>query len=495
MDKLKQTSAILPGAYDVSASQVSNSFPALKLLSDGSDRSDSGYIPVIQNENNRKLKPFPLDFFPVNVRQALEEIAASINTPIEIPATALISAMGACISRKRAIEPKAGWTEHANLYLVLIGTSGAGKSPAMRKIFKHIHDYEEEKDVQIIADDATLESLPSILKSNPDGILWYRDELTGLFLDFDKYTGADGSTHQRLMSAYNSEPWKVNRADKEKNVTIPHATLSIFGGIQPNSLHHAFSQRDILNGFLPRFLFVAAEMNGPRLLSEAQISTHTDVRIATLITGLLYLDYDYNDVPVVVKLSDEAYDRYANWYNAISLQAFYSDDQLVQNILVQKRHAQCLRLVLIGHCMEAVINQTSNTEPVSLDTMERAISLIDCLATHQEYALNLLVNKSEPSLTPIESIAIKAIIELEPEIENGMLTTKRITEVVNEKLTGTYETKSAEMGKVLSKLGLEQTKTPSGNARGYRITPTVLKDLKGRVYPPSEPSDVSEDES
>jgi len=79
--------------------------------------------------------------------------------------------------------------------------------------------------------------LTDALVANPRGSLRKRDELAGLILELDKYTGKDGGTKSRLMSSYDSGPWKVNRREASQQAYIPHATLSILGTIQPKAPH------------------------------------------------------------------------------------------------------------------------------------------------------------------------------------------------------------------------------------------------------------------
>lgn len=202
----------------------------------------------------------------------------SFSVPVEIPFVAILAICAACIGRTRGIKIKSGWIEHANLYLCLISKSGTGKSPATKAFLSPIFamekqlfdEYQESmkqyeiqmaewkrtlldkearvaekpekpKWKQIYIDDATIESVADALDANPSGILWYRDELAGLILDLDKYTGKEGSTKSRLLSAYDSGPWKSNRIASSRQNYIENACLSIFGTIQPKAVPLIFN--------------------------------------------------------------------------------------------------------------------------------------------------------------------------------------------------------------------------------------------------------------
>ena len=197
--------------------------------------------------------PVPIEAFPPLLQDIRYEAAQAFVVPLEVPVCAVLALASACIGRVRGIIIKEGWAPHANLYLALVGESGTGKSPCANAILKSVFrvdhemhqewrkacdDYqleqeryrealkqyrkgevddpgpapEKPKRRQVLADDATVESLTDALADNPRGILWLRDELAGLLLDLDKYSGEKGSTKTRLMSAYDSNPWKTSVA-------------------------------------------------------------------------------------------------------------------------------------------------------------------------------------------------------------------------------------------------------------------------------------------
>ena len=64
---------------------------------------------------------------------------------------------------------------------------------------------------QSYVDDATVEALGEALADNSRGIMWRKDELSGLIADMDKYTKSAGSTRSRLLSAYDGQEWKTSR--------------------------------------------------------------------------------------------------------------------------------------------------------------------------------------------------------------------------------------------------------------------------------------------
>ncbi len=245
----------------------------------GQSSSETNVIPfeaLPQTRNQVRFKwQFPVDAIPEPYRTAVLEISAAIGVPVAIPAMSLLTTAGASIGSTRKIQAKDGWAEFPNLYSAIVGESGSGKTPAIKPVIEPVRKREaawyaeyrtlpaEEQNVkiprQLLVDDATIESIPPILEGNPRGVLWNRDELAGLFQDMGKYNkGADG-TKSRLLSSYDSEPWRVDRKDRSRGCYIQRATMSILGAIQPKILQYIFKEQDIDGGLVQRFLWVVFE--------------------------------------------------------------------------------------------------------------------------------------------------------------------------------------------------------------------------------------------
>ena len=234
-------------------------------------------MPPVEQEDAADVAPasflppppsVPIEVFPLELQWIVRDSAKAYVVPSEVPVCAILALASAAVGRSRGIIIKQGWNPHANLYLCLIGPSGAGKSPCTNSIFSSVFradcllhaewqkardDYqleqaryqetlkqyrkgdiddpgpapEKPKRKQVFVDDATVEALTDALSDNPRGVLWLRDELAGLILDLDKYSGEKGSTKTRLMSAYDSGSWKVSRVNQGRTGYIQHACLSI----------------------------------------------------------------------------------------------------------------------------------------------------------------------------------------------------------------------------------------------------------------------------
>jgi len=456
---------------------------------------------------------FPKDTFHPFLAGAVWELAAAFDVSATVPTVTILSFAGACIGRTRGITIKSGWSEHPNLYVAIVGKSGTGKTPVADLIRRILTDLEikwredfagamaqYEADLEgwkidvdarkkeareqaalcritslklpdkpkppvlreIMAEDATIEGVGDMMAANSRGIIWYRDELAGLILDLDKYSGKDGSGRSRLLSAFGSGLWKGTRKDVLKRTFIPHAALSIFGGIQPRLLPKIFQAEDTEAGFTPRFLFARVQRDIPPVWSEAVVSDQALEILRRMFERFLSWDFDANGRPHFIGVSLEAKTVFTEWFNHQAAEPFRDPDAQDDEAMLSKLRSYALRFALILHCMDAVMDGASELEPVTRDQMRRAIALAETFTEHHRQCRRFYAPSEEDALAveldPIQKRVVGAIVALEDEIRSGMLATARIAEAVNAGMDERFHISPDKVGKVVRGLGLSTGK-------------------------------------
>ena len=459
----------------------------------------------------------PIHVFPAPIQDSLTAAAEAFRVPLEVPTCAVLAMAAACIGRARGVIIKAGWVEYANLYLALVAKSGLGKSPCTRAFLGAIYRaekgwnaewsesqdrWQEEMDAwqdakrkhrrgegddpgpkpdqprrrQLVLDDATIESITDALTENPRGLLWCRDELAGLLMDMDKYAGKDGATKTRLMSAYDSGSWKVSRTNKARIGFIEHATLSIFGTVQPKTLAGIFCGHDAASGFLPRFLFVRAVQDKPATWTDATFDGRDRECIDSLAASLLALDFGDDGKPVIIGVDGAAKRLYRAWHDRLAMEAWMGTDDDSDSLL-SKLRGQCLRLALILHEMHAAILERDDRTPVEEETMAGAIALSDWLREHQGHAWKLIGSAGQVvESAPLDVRVAAAIVSLEGEIQGGRMPTAKVAEKVNAGLDPSLLVDVRAVGKACSRLGLTMVKT--NGPRMIEVFPHVLTRMR-----------------
>jgi hypothetical protein len=84
------------------------------------------------------LPGFPVKVFPSWLRQFVEEVATSMQTPVDLPATLALGALATASGGRAVVEVRADWTEPTNLFTAPVMPPGERKSPVLRAIMRPI---------------------------------------------------------------------------------------------------------------------------------------------------------------------------------------------------------------------------------------------------------------------------------------------------------------------------------------------------------------------
>jgi hypothetical protein len=477
--------------------------------------------------------PVPLEAFPQEARDLLEEAAAAFTVPLQIPAACLLGVLSCLVGGTRLISLRPSWREPGNIWIATVAPSGIGKTPCAAAFFAPIKrleyetfkqwrdeyaNYENELELvrkerakakrgefmpdrpiqpkrrQAYVDDATVEALGEVLSENPRGIMWRKDELAGLIADLDKYSSGNsgGGTRPRLLSSYDGQEWKTSRTtNPARNIYIPHAYVGIFGGIQPAMLPKVFeagsSGVDEASGFLQRFILIRAERKKPGYWTERYLSQSSKDLLSSLVAALWAWDIEYDaegrEVEKIVPVSRQAKGVFIEWYNGIAQEEFLSQNAA----LLSKLKGQAQRLCLLLHCLDAAREETDGMSLVTEDCMRRALLLADWVKLHQEQCWRFFrPEKGAKQTDPVERAIMQVVVDEAARIEgNGWQiansTEKKdgLLDLVKKKL-GMPSLSNEKIGKAASGLGLIPHSVNKSD-RGRMITREKILEFKATV--------------
>lgn len=236
---------------------------------------------------------FEPELLPATFRPWICDIAERMQCPADYPAVAALVVLASIVGRQLAIRPKRqdDWTVVPNLWGAIIGRPGVLKTPALQEPIRMIvrlesrarQEFEtaaiEHAAAEMIAkaaakqtereiaaamkrgdsqaanelalaaqardneppvrrrymtSDATVEKLGELLNENPNGVLLFRDELTGFMSSLDR-EGREGSRQFFLEAANGDSPFTFDRIGRG-TVEVEAACVSVLGGIQPGPL-------------------------------------------------------------------------------------------------------------------------------------------------------------------------------------------------------------------------------------------------------------------
>ena len=244
------------------------------------------------------VEAFDYELLPNAFRPWIKDISERMQCPPDYPAVSAMIALAVLVGRQVTIRPKRhdDWYVVPNLFGAVVGPPGALKTPALKEPMIPIYRlqseamenfeadqvtyaanelvYQEQAKIdrmkvkelldskkpnnaqndardlieakpevpickRFLVNDSTVERLQEILSENPNGVLQFRDELTGFLRQMDK-------PNHETDRAFILEAWNGNGSFTSDRIGrgmthVEYACLSIVGGIQPGPLKSYFA--------------------------------------------------------------------------------------------------------------------------------------------------------------------------------------------------------------------------------------------------------------
>lgn len=202
----------------------------------------------------------------------------------------LIAGIGALLGRQYSFD-HGHFTVYPNMYTMLIGSSGARKSWAIKLMRKLLI---QAGYTTIAADKTTKEKFLLDLAGETNGYDILEETLFGdseedkeIFIMADEFNDFFGNGNLEFISLlgtlwdYSGE--YKNRIKSGKSVSIHNPTVSILGGNTPTSLASAFPPETLGQGFFSRLLLIYGEPNGKRITFPRLPEQHRTIQIVNYL--------------------------------------------------------------------------------------------------------------------------------------------------------------------------------------------------------------------
>ena len=407
----------------------------------GYDPESGWFKPEPPPARDSHPKEFKDVFLPKRLRAWACDVSERMQVPLDYAGAAMISMTGAVIGRRIGIRPKKhdDWTVVPNLWGMIVGRPGVMKSPVLSEVLKPINrleaksaeqyhialeEYEilkkvneakagEQKkrlkqstgliDAQVIIEefrvepplwkryivnDSTQEKLADILQHNPNGVLLFRDELSGFFASLKKQ--GQESARKFFLEGWNgTEGYTVDRIGRG-TTRVPHLCISIFGSIQPS----------VLSGMLRNGLAGGVEDDGLFQRFQLMVYPHTPAEftnidrppnreakiqafemieyLAGLDASLLGAEQDDDErrgVPFL-RFDDGGQIEFDNWRTELEKRARSGEEHPAFESHLAKYRSLLPSIALIWHLAEG------KTGPVSHEAVFFAIEFLEYLESH-----------------------------------------------------------------------------------------------------------------
>jgi hypothetical protein len=418
----------------------------------------------ILRQGRSKPAIFPLELFGNDINRWLVDAAHCSGAPLDYVAGSLLAVSAALIGNARRISPWDGWNEPAALWVGMVGDPSSNKSPAIDPIINIIRKIEDDiavnfEDIQrewetkketakcareqweqkvdkavkngtsvptmpedavdplevvrprILGNDTSIEKLGLLLSVHNKGLLFQRDELSGWFGSFDKYSGK-GADRAFWIESYGGRSYVIDRVKHNTPVRIPYLLVGIMGGIQPEKLTNLINGAD--DGFTSRFLWLWPDPIPPFRPLRA-VDNSLMVNAMCRLSALSLDDDNGNICPRIIPLSEDATILFQQWRDE-----HYIAEQNIIGLLKSsygKAGGQLLRLALtIEYLWWAISQDGQEPSYISKKAIAAAAHLID--SYFKPMAERVFGDAAIPEEERLAAILAKYIVKTKPKIIN-----------------------------------------------------------------------------
>lgn len=335
---------------------------------------------------DEKVAPFelPADGLPTDLFNCVADVQLAYQTNRDFAITSLYSA-SATLLGKRVSWKWRNYTNHATLWIANVAPSSVGKSAPQSFFFDGIqkidtqsyNDYksalkqwETDKGDKPtfhchLMNNATDEAALMALAYN-DAICWNADELDSVFSGWGQYKKNGNNIVANLLSIFNYQPFTSMRVHSEP-IRVDNPALSIFGGIQPDTLKRVMGSKGYeTNGLLQRFLYSYPDITDiPHLPEEIISLDEAKASWQKHIDMLLRSDGELYSSPLV---DDMLRDKHNEWIDKCNTDKYKGFDSMVA--LIRKMTIHCCRWAIIT----ALLN---GSHEITEDVMQYSIRCMD----------------------------------------------------------------------------------------------------------------------
>ena len=268
----------------------------------------------VQRELDEELDPFPLETLPPTLKNFVETGADVLGCEKGPLALSALCVAGCLTGRRYSLAvPEAGLdAAFPQISVLLVGDSGAGKSPIIGRVTKPLIKFEDEANKNLekkepfanyLKPEGTAQGFRDLLVENWNegrryGTLFCIEEAAQTF-DFDKSGKGAGTAYSILIKCIEGRPQGVALATRGQ--TYASAVCCAFlGGIQPGAIRNAFEQNNqaIEQGFIHRFAWAFVPKRPLRLPERNEARTkRNEEATANFESFLRWLNRE-NRVPV-----------------------------------------------------------------------------------------------------------------------------------------------------------------------------------------------------
>lgn len=327
---------------------------------------------------------FPLGIFPLRIQSIIKELNRDRKYPIDYLSGAILWVASVLIGACSYLKTTLGKT-YANIYMMLVGAQGAGKSHPLSWATAYLHEldnaaltiYEREMEEyeaarargeqpekpscrRLLIDGSTPEAAFKRLEENPKGIGQCADEIRKAFGDLGRY--ANSSDVEVYLRLFNGDTLTIDRAHQNTlHVSRPYFCLC--GTIQNPTFNRLFTKDKVENGLLARFVEIVHYEEGALLWNLTEdLPSGSEIEYQNFLVKMLERR-DAADIrhPHEYRLTSEAAETIQSWQNGHEVK-IESHGRDIDRATFRKIQIYVLKFALIIQIMADVDSGRENPE-------------------------------------------------------------------------------------------------------------------------------------
>lgn len=379
-------------------------------------------------------------YIHTNIAQPLERIASWMGVDVEALLTVLLPTSASLLHPETRVNVKEciDFVEPVIFYTGTVAESGNRKSPIFKTITKGLKILQDEEDIcnklaqerykadlsawkqdksedrgdepqppgpprEYFVDNITSEALDRIKAQQPDhGILIRKDELSGLFGSYGAYKGGRGSDKEGVLSGWNGDGIKVNRAGGSR-LSLNHDASSIVGAIQPGKLRKVMGDLEDEQGEWGRFLWYYAPLRAFRLPED-----DSRFEVGDLLEGI-YRKLD-KLAPIKYRFTPEAQRVYQDYHYQLE-QRKVAEPRQGMRAAIAKMQGYTARIACMLHILWEVAAGETPEPHIPIERVTAARQLAE-FYLGQVVLIHSYAESAQGELTPVLNSVLKKARQL-----------------------------------------------------------------------------------
>ncbi len=402
-------------------------------------------------EHKKSLLPsFPACGLPGVTQIYTLATAESLQVPVDMAATLVLSVLSMCLQGKYKVLVKADWVESINLYVIVIARPSERKTPTLREVTRPVFEYvrsenerrkgsvaeyalekkilngklrnieeslskrgnkspykmqdaldcqkelselEEVNYIQLIVDDITPEALVRVMKENNERMALVSAE-GGIFgMMAGRYS--NNTNIDIFLKSYSGEYYSSARVGSG-GIELNEPLLTIALAVQPQIITDIMNNKDFRGkGLLARFLYSMPESRvGTRVYRSKPIDPDIRKEYEDLVNELLKLPDLDGFTDKTIRLSPEA-DKLSEEFNQWIEKRLTNEFEPIED-WSGKLHGNVIRIAGLFH----VVKHKGDAVNVLLegDTMQSAIDIGKYYVEHSKAVFDMMGLSDPPEM-------------------------------------------------------------------------------------------------